>query len=804
MRLTTVAAALLLASAHLAWAQGQTAPPVAATPALGTIDVAPRVTSTDGDEARYERYRDLRNGVYTNLIFGKETADYVADFTAENIGYRDQKYVLDYKRNKVKFNFTFDSIPLNYSYMSATPYTVGDNGVLTIDPSVRASVQGPTDATNDGTAVGVPCAPGAPPGTCNNATTADLAKVNRSIYATLATPFDLEAKRETAGFDVAFSATSAAHVTIGFKTTKKSGHQPWGGSFAFSDAVEMPLPIDNRTNDFTAGLEYAAAKGMIRFAWDGSWFSNDVKTLTWDNPIRATDYNNGRTPPNGPYNSSGYSNGLGPATGRMALAPDNSMNVFSVTGLYKLPSRTNVNGTFQYTTQDQDDTLIPWTINPVIASQVVYDAFPHLASLPRSTAGAKATGLNFLVNLNSRPMRNVGFTVRYRYNKRDNETPQFDATEYVRFDAVPEEIEEGFSHQYDITRQTFDANVLFSITGVGGLRVGYGHDAYERHGRGFADTGENTFRVSFDTTANQYVSLRVAYDVASRRGDGYVDARNDYEGDVGYGSTQPTLRYYDEADRDRNRASVVVTVTPNDTMDVFVSFASGQDEYLIGKDAPVSRPNELFGLEEADTMAWSVGLNVFPIDTVAFGASYGQDEFSSLQRSRNANPPPDPSWTDPSRDWTLDNDETVTSANVYLDLLGLVERTDVHLSYDFSDSDNAFVHGGPRVAALTTASQFIALPNVTNQWNRLSADVRFAATEAVSIGLTYWYEKLEISDYNTIDSNGPVGLSTVAGKAVTTTPTGDPRVDWLGGLITGYGNRAYTGNTLYARLIYAF
>ena len=159
-RLTIVTAALLLASAHLAWAQGQTVTPGATKPSLGTIDVAPRVTTTDGDAARYERYRDLRDGVYANIRFGKATDEYLASFVADNVGYHDQKYVLDYKRSKVKFNFTWDSIPLNYSYLTATPFVVGDNGVLTLDAAARAAVQGPTEATNDGTAVGVPCAAG--------------------------------------------------------------------------------------------------------------------------------------------------------------------------------------------------------------------------------------------------------------------------------------------------------------------------------------------------------------------------------------------------------------------------------------------------------------------------------------------------------------------------------------------------------------------------------------------------------------------------------------------------------------------
>ena len=46
----------------------------------------------------------------------------------------------------------------------------------------------------------------------------------------------------------------------------------------------------------------------------------------------------------------------------------------------------------------------------------------------------------------------------------------------MRFDAVPEEIEEGLSHQYDTTRQTFDANRDVQPDRWGAIRLGYGHD----------------------------------------------------------------------------------------------------------------------------------------------------------------------------------------------------------------------------------------------------------------------------------------------------------------------------------------
>jgi hypothetical protein len=59
----------------------------------------------------------------------------------------------------------------------------------------------------------------------------------------------------------------------------------------------------------------------------------------------------------------------------------------------------------------------------------------------------------------------------------------------------------------------------------------------------------------------------------------------------------------------------------------------------------------------------------------------------------------------------------------------------------------------------------------------------------------YWYEKFDISDFATIDTNGSVGF---------TAATGVPRIDYLGEINTGYGNRPYKGSTGFVRLLYYF
>jgi MtrB/PioB family decaheme-associated outer membrane protein len=792
-RFLTIAALLLVARVGYAQAPpSQPAQPAARSPFQGNVDFGGLFTTTDGDEARYERYRDTRDGVFSNLSVNRNTSSSVFSAHALHPGYRDQRYDATLLTRRANVLFDWVSVPLNYSYIVVTPFAT-NGSTLTLDNNAQQAVQGPTNATNDGTAVGIPCAPGAPPAACGNATQVAQALTNRSIYNTLASPFELRHVRDTANVGLNFAATRAIDVDANFRSSAREGQQPWGASFAFNTAMELPQPINQRTNDLSVGTSWSNPRGMFRLGWDGSWFNNNFQSLTWDNPIRITDFNNGLLPPDGPYDANGYSNGNGPAQGRQALAPSNTMNVVSGTGMYKLARRTTLNGTVQFTSQNQNDTLIPWTINSVINTPTVTAAFPHLAQLPRPTAEAEAKGVNALVSLSSRPTRVVNFTVRYRYNERDVQTPPFDATEYVRFDAVPEEVEEGITEQFDTSRHLLDTGVSFTPGGWGTVRVGYGHEAVERHGRGFSDVGEHIFRLSYDTFSSRYLTVRAGFDVGRRRGEGFVETGVDYE--LGPGGTQPTLRYYDEADRDRTRGSLLLTVFPRDTVDVYLQFAGGRDRYLPDDSVPVSRPGELFGLHESDVMSWNAGVNFHPMDVFAVGANYGRDRYSSLQLSRNANPPPDPSFTDPSRDWTLDNDDHTNNFTTYLDLLRAIRNTDIRFAYDYSDSNNSFVHGGPRIAALTTANQFIPLPDVDNRWHRVTADVNYFFTTRAGVGVGYYFETLDVEDFNTIDTNGPVGFAPA---------TGTPRIDWLGALTLGYGNRPYTGHTTYVRLLYRF
>jgi MtrB/PioB family decaheme-associated outer membrane protein len=768
------AAVLLLLSSGVARAQQRAVAPVRS----GSLIFGARGSSVDGDEARWERYRDLRDGILSKVALGRETTKDVFKFGAANIGYHDQQYTAGYnKYGKLKLSATWNSTPLNYAYNTLTPWKDAGGNVWTLNTAARTDVQNKVPGV-----LGI----GTNAGAFNTA----------SIYRGLATVFAMQSRRDVMGLGVNYRFTKRASMDVAFSSTKKSGNQPYGASFAFNNSNELPMALDNRTNDVNLSFEWAKpTTGMVRVAWTGSWFKNKFQSLTWDNPLRATDFSNGKTPPNGPYDANGYSNGNGAAVGRLALPPSNSLSSFSLVGLYKMPGHSTLNGTVSITTMKQNEALIPWTTNTQIANDAVYALFPGLRTLPRASAEAEVRGVNAILNFATRPTDFFSFDMRYRFNDHQNRTPVFETPNNVRFDAVPETNLPGTeTEHFNIRQSSFETGAAFAVFRRASLRVGYILDDVKRSGRAFSDMTDYTYRVSLDTYGNQYVKLRGVYENTHRVGNGFSEAA------IEDAAAQGGLRFYDEADMDRQKGSLVLQVTPNGTMDLGLSLAAGKDIY--------KGEGHEFGLLSNRNTSYNATLTAYPTDRITVGGSYGYETFKSLQTSRNANPVSGvpgayESFNDPNRNWSLDNDETVKNLGLFLDLLQALPNTDIRFSYDYSNSDNAFRHSGPRIqelltnTALTTGdvkpcatgltSCFEALPNVTNSWKQMRVDVKHMFSPKVGVGVGYWYEKFDIVDF-----------------ATTNLADGSPRIDPLGAIRTGYGNRPYKGQTGMVRVIYIF
>jgi MtrB/PioB family decaheme-associated outer membrane protein len=740
----------LLTALLLVPAAGASAQDTPAEPKNGSVDFGGQFTSIDGDEARYDRYRDSRNGPLLDAFkYTREKDDWLFDVEAGHIGYRDQKYVVAVRKyDRVKIKFTWDQTPLFYStgasdqygLLSASPYQRVGPGEYRINDDVQRTLQGICPTPPCSTAAGA----------------ARQARLSQ-LMTQEALPVDIEHRRDTALLEADVRLTGQTHLLFRLLNVHKEGTQPWAAPFGFSGANEIAGPVDYRNTDIGAALEWANSRGMVKVGWDGSWFTNNVSSLVFDNPLRLTDTT---------Y-ASGYSGADATSQGRMDLWPDSTMQMVSGTATYKLGRGLRAYGNLGLAKWTQDDQLLPHTINSVI---------PAIA-LARQSAEAEVDVTSLLVGLSGRPASKVWMNVRYKLYDYDNKMEEFPIGDYVRFD------QNAYFHEYaaepfGYRRQYFDADASFSVLPMAALRVGFGRESDERTFREFEETHDNTLRLAFDTTGWSFAMLRLQYDFSKRTGDGLDEHVFTCDED---GRACP--RQFDIADRDRTRVSFMGSVNPSAFFSIDAQVGVFRDE----------RPDEdtAFGVVRSDGDFYSVGLNVTPSPRVAFGVTYGKDKYSSLQRSRQANPGTQE--FDARRDWTTEVSDDVDTVYAYVDLLKALPKTDVRYAFDWSDGVNDITYGlRPDQTIFVAPAALRQLPDASHELKRSMLELMYRVNRKLGIGLSWLYEDYAVDDWawNQATVNGPM-----------LNPTSQPGgVSFLS--TTRYLYRPYTGNTVMARVRY--
>ena len=700
-------------------AVAQAPPPVAApaplpvTPTLGRVDFGFRGSNVSGDAARYNRYQDLSEGALLDRFrFEKETEQWLVRGEAQNVGYRDQRFLGEYQSiGKLKTTFKWDQIPLFISRTTRSLQPDATNGVLDVDDSIQQRIQNGT--------------------------------LTLSQAVNSATPFDMRSRRDVAALDLTYAASRSADVILEVTNTRRTGNnlQSFGllNSPGNGISQELGVPVNTRTTDVRAVLEFANARGMLSGGLEASWFDNLTPTVQFDNPLRSTDISGG------------------PSKGLAVLPPANSRVSFVLNGGYKLPGRTVASAALSIGRSEQNEALVPPSINTALVAP----------PLERASAEARADVASMVYGLNSRPAEDVWLNVRYRYYDYANKTPIFDTVATVGDWAVGTALWE--TEPLSIKRQTLDLDASFTSLSFAAFGLGYTRDHAARTYRIFDTTTDDVFRVTADSTGNNYVALRLKYEFSRREGSGFQEQLLEEVGE------QPDMRHYDIADRDRSRVTGILTVTPVAWLNLTGSVATGHDDYK----------NSGFGLRDNENRSYTVGVDMLPRDTVSLGASYGHDRYTANQYSRTAAPPPSPQFTDPTRDWWTDSNDTVHTVSANVDLLKLFPRTDVRLSYDLSDGTATYVYSlAPNSTAFVPPATLQQLAPLKNRLSDARADLQYFIRANVALGVAYWYEQYRVEDFalnSTTINTLNIGTST---------------------LYSGYLYEPYTAHTAWLRITY--
>ena len=486
-------------------------------PAPRQFLIGGRVTSVDGDPARFQRYQDQRDGVlFSNFRYSFAQPDGTWDFNAraENVGYRDQEFMGSYSRiGKLSLTGSWQQIPQFYSVDTKTPYT-GSGGTLVLDDATQRAIQN--------------------------------GQANLNAYVPLAPAFDLRERRDIGRVDMVATPTPNLDVTASFMTQKHNGELPWGASFGFSNDVELGLPYDSRANDFTIGTEWTNARNMLRVVYSGSWFDNIAPTLVWDSPLRLDDNAD-----------------AGPGRGRMSLWPSNSAQTISFAGYTKLARKTQLTGSFSYGLWSNDEPLEPFTINTTL---------PQFA-LPRATTEGEAHVYSTNLSLTSHPTTDWRFSARLRNYTYDNLMPATSITNMISYDDGASTTPTGGPDLYAHSRTTFDGDATWTKLMPFAVTFGYSHNGNGYDARIFESSGEHVFRVSADAVGSSWFTFRTQYEFGDRSGSDLDETRLTAIGE------HPEMRHYDVADRTRNRFSAQADIVLSDAWTVSVGAGILKDDF---------------------------------------------------------------------------------------------------------------------------------------------------------------------------------------------------------------------------------
>ncbi|HUJ87155.1 MAG TPA: MtrB/PioB family decaheme-associated outer membrane protein [Burkholderiales bacterium] len=229
---------------------------------------------------------------------------------------------------------------------------------------------------------------------------------------------NLELKRQRIGLNVDKWVSPSLQVQVSFKNEDKTGAVQWGRGFACTSAAApgcvggsatttgwallmLPQPVDSRTDQIEAKLNYSAGKLFVSGGYYGSFYTDNNGTLTPTVPGTLKNYTGGAYP---------LTAGLqGILSLPMALWPDNQAHQLYLDGTYALTQKVRSTFNLSYTrgTQDQSFSSMGLTGAPAGVNSL----------------GAVVDTTRAQFGLTAKPMQKLSLLADVRYEDRADKTP---------------------------------------------------------------------------------------------------------------------------------------------------------------------------------------------------------------------------------------------------------------------------------------------------------------------------------------------------------------------------------------------
>jgi len=401
-------------------------------------------------------------------------------------------------------------------------------------------------------------------------------------------------------------------LAVDYRHEKKEGVRTVAGLFGnWPDnprAAILPAPVDYNTDNIEAMLNYATARLQFGFGAYASFFTNDQNTLSWQNAY-------------GGQEAWAESVHYPTSQGLLALEPDNSYVQIKAYGSVNINPSTRISLDAAYGKMEQDDPLLPYTINRDLVVRT---------PVPRASANAEIDTIMVNFRVTSQLARRLNVAINYHYDDRDNKTPQ--AT-YLAVHGDSQDQPFGpaarINLPFSYKKQNGDAIANYRF--AHGIRVKGGVEYAElrRNYSEVTDSNEITWVAGVKFGGLETAAFKFDYRNSSRDVHAYTGnallIESSPPGTVTADTwdNHPLLRKYYLTDRDRDEFRFRADIFPTPELNFGLSASYFKDDY----------GNGFFGLNEAKVKSGTIDMGWNPGKSIALTAYYTKDKYDASQSS---------------------------------------------------------------------------------------------------------------------------------------------------------------------------
>lgn len=682
-------------------------------PPLYTSEVEIGVGYSSQDSFKFGEYSGIEDeGVYgignilirKNSVIGDDDNTYW-EFSGTNLGFDSRNIYGEYshdgtygeysKNSAYSIFFEYDQLPHNRLDDAETPFI----GAGTANQTLPAGWVG-----------------GSSPATMQPGLDAALHQV------------DVETERQKLGGGFSWRPTDGWAITGEYHHEDKDGTETLGGMpNSFLSAI-LISPVNFDTDEFDIKIAYTGEKGQFELGYHLSIFDNDDDALRWENP----------------FTSGGLLAQL-----QMGVAPDNDAQVIHLSGGYNLGQTTRITGNFSYSLMEQDETFLPYTVNPAAVTPV---------PLPRTNLDGEVEKWFASIAFAARPLPKLNLTGRYTYDYKDNNTP-IDTYLYHSRDnpaqAGPASSRARINRPYGYEKNKLQLDANYRLMPRAKLAVGFEWENIDRNIRDrrvfltgstfnaemneVDETDEYTGYIKLMGTPTDRTQGWVKYLHAKRDGDnydssesftfGHADAFLDTVAFPDFENHFLSRKFY-MADRDRDQVSGNLNFFPNDKYTAGFTGSYTTDDY----------DESTLGRRGRDNLAVTLDMSYIPSENITTYAYLTHERINIDQAGcEGCSTAPPADLTD---FYTVETEDRVNTVGAGLEWKGVDAKDKLDLALDLSFS-RAFTEIDPQ-ANFTAVVPF---PDLETTIHSLDFRADYRLNKQSSVRLSYLYEHFRTEDF---------------------------------------------------------